>query len=180
MKRLRQLSAPGGAAEGAFRQLLPGNTYLCFCAGLEKKGRIREILRDDPGVFFTSGTGGGSCTRRAMRRGACDGRADHRRGGGGVRGDCEKAYDPERRDLLQEFLDLGWRELLRRFSEAAFTVYRKQYRRLENPPRTAEVEERLGPLPADVRAMAVVANGFRGLWHTFGGGFHGVDKFVRG
>lgn len=95
-------------------------------------------------------------------------------------------------DLLQELMDLRWRDLLRRFSEAAFTVHRGQYRDMENPPKKAadillppispaalaEVEERLGgKLPADIRGMVVVANGFRGLWHDFGGGFPGVDKF---
>lgn len=100
---------------------------------------------------------------------------------------------PEADDtLLQELMDLRWRDLLRRFSEAAFTVHRGQYRELENPPKKAEdillppispavlaeVEEKLGgPLPADIRGMVVVANGFRGLWHPFGGGFPGVDKF---
>ncbi|KAK1834997.1 hypothetical protein QBC39DRAFT_421183 [Podospora conica] len=95
---------------------------------------------------------------------------------------------------LQELMGLDWRELLRRFSEAAFTVHRKEYRELENPPRSAEeillppitqaalaeVEGKLGPLPADLRGMVVVANGFRGAGAAFGGGFPGVEEFEVG
>ena len=97
----------------------------------------------------------------------------------------------EKLALLQELLEMPWRELLRRFSEAAFATHRDEYLALPNPPKEArdillppisppllaEVEGRLGPLPPDLRAMVVVANGFRGLWHTFGGGFPPLEKF---
>lgn len=85
---------------------------------------------------------------------------------------------------------VGWPELLQRFSEAAFKLHKKEYAEIQDPPqqpsdillppisqeKLAEVEEKLGPLPADLREMVQIANGFRGAWHLFGGGFAGVDK----
>ncbi|KAK0658041.1 hypothetical protein B0T16DRAFT_386472 [Cercophora newfieldiana] len=94
-------------------------------------------------------------------------------------------------DPMNEVMVLPWEELLRRFSEAAFKTRRKKYGCLKNAPRKAEeillppitpgllaeVEERLGPLPEDMREMVLVANGFRGLEGEFGGGLPGIDKF---
>jgi hypothetical protein len=192
MGRLRQLSVLGGASEGAFHQLLPGDTYLCFCAGLGKRDRVRQICREGGGLFYARGGAWRELYETRLAEGEVVTELITAVEAEACVDMVKRAYDAERRDPLQEFLDLGWRELLRRFSEAAFTVHRKQYRRLENPPRRAEeillppispaalaeVEEKTGPLPADLRAMVVVANGFKGLWHTFGGGFPGVDKFA--
>lgn len=90
----------------------------------------------------------------------------------------------------QPLHDVGWADLLRRFSEAAFKVHAEEYDELEDPPasasdillppitvqKLAEVEQRLGPLPADMKEMVQIANGFKGGIHAFGGGFAGVDK----
>ncbi|KAH8903702.1 hypothetical protein BR93DRAFT_930860 [Coniochaeta sp. PMI_546] len=87
---------------------------------------------------------------------------------------------------------VGWPELLRRFTEAAFTGLASEYAEIEDPPqrpsdillppitpdKLAEVEQRLGPLPPDLREMVQVANGFKGTWHFAGGGFAGVDKLL--
>lgn len=97
----------------------------------------------------------------------------------------------EKQASLQDLLEMPWKELLRRFSESAFVAHNSRYRALPNPPKKAsdillppitpsvlaEVEERLGRLPPDLRAMVVVANGFRGHWHLFGGGFPPIQKF---
>lgn len=97
----------------------------------------------------------------------------------------------EKQASLQDLLEMPWKELLRRFSESAFVAHNRRYRALPNPPKKAsdillppitpsvlaEVEERLGRLPPDLRAMVVVANGFRGHWHLFGGGFPPIQKF---
>jgi len=86
-------------------------------------------------------------------------------------------------------------ELLRRFSEAVFSVNRDEYVRngINSPgeilcePRTeeeiAETEKRWGPLPPDVKEMALIADGFHGGWHFAGGGWGGIynlwkDKVV--
>ncbi|KAK4233849.1 hypothetical protein C8A03DRAFT_19146 [Achaetomium macrosporum] len=87
---------------------------------------------------------------------------------------------------------VAWPELLQRFSDAAFQVHRDDYAETDDDPpqepldillppiapeALAEVEQALGgPLPADLREMALIANGFRGAWHFAGGGFPGVDK----
>jgi hypothetical protein len=89
---------------------------------------------------------------------------------------------------------LGWPDVLRRFSEAAFKVHADEYAELARPParpsdillppitteKLAETEQRLGPLPPDMKEMVQVANGFRGAWHLFGGGFPGVDTLEVG
>jgi len=94
-------------------------------------------------------------------------------------------------DPLKPLMDLGWSELLRRFSEAALQYHAKAYSRIKNPPRwasdilfppitpelLAQAEQRLGPLPSDLKEMAQVANGFRGPLHRLGRGFPGLDKF---
>lgn len=82
-----------------------------------------------------------------------------------------------------------WPELLRRLSEAAFKVYDEEYAESdEHPQRPAdilfppisvaridEIEAKLGPLPQDLKAMALIANGFTGAWHFAGGGFPGLQ-----
>jgi len=87
---------------------------------------------------------------------------------------------------------VAWPELLERFSEAAFKVHRDDYAQINNPPqrpsdillppitpeKLADVEQTLGPLPADLREMVQIANGFRGAWHFLGGGFAGVDRLT--
>jgi hypothetical protein len=89
--------------------------------------------------------------------------------------------------------DLGWPELLRRFSEAAFKVHAEEYEEMEDPPekpsdillppiaakKLAEVEYNLGTLPPDLKEMVLVANGFKGGAHFAGGGFAGIDKFEK-
>jgi len=95
------------------------------------------------------------------------------------------------------FPGVPWPDLLRRFSEAAFELHAEEYADVEShynesivspekasdillPPisqeRIAEIEAKLGPLPQDLKEMALVANGFLGSWHLFGGGFAGIDK----
>lgn len=77
-------------------------------------------------------------------------------------------------------------ELLRRLSEAAFFVYEAEYRtkgiespeQVLRPPLTAteitRKEEELGPLPADVKEMSLIADGFYGGWHFAAGGWGGI------
>lgn len=77
-------------------------------------------------------------------------------------------------------------ELLRRLSKAAFFVHEAEYRKngiesqeqILRPPITAEElarkEEELGPLPEDVKEIALIADGFYGGWHFAGGGWAGI------
>jgi len=91
-----------------------------------------------------------------------------------------------RMDLIQ---DIGYPELLRRFSEAAFSAHHKEYLKagiksvaeVLRPPltaeRIAEVEESLeGPLPPDVKEIAMVADGFYGGHRFAGGGWGGIES----
>jgi hypothetical protein len=102
------------------------------------------------------------------------------------------AFEKRLKDGQQEPLQgIEWPELLRRFSEAAFKVHGDAYEEVEDeeiekpsdillPPITAEalaeIEQKLGPLPQDLKDMVLVANGFKGGWHFAGGGWAGVDK----
>jgi len=84
--------------------------------------------------------------------------------------------------------DVSMGELLRRFSEAAFFVYKDEYvkRGIGSPKeilcgkRTAEeiakVEETCGQLPQDLKEMALIADGFHGGWSFAGGGWGGIQK----
>ncbi|KAE8444644.1 hypothetical protein EG329_014392 [Mollisiaceae sp. DMI_Dod_QoI] len=87
--------------------------------------------------------------------------------------------------------DVPMAEVLRRFSEAAFFVHRDEYLRNEintpeqilYPPLTPEeiekFEQTLGPLPADIKEMALIADGFCGGWHFAGGGWPGIQGLQR-
>jgi len=84
--------------------------------------------------------------------------------------------------------DISMAELLRRFSQAAFFVHEQDYRKngIETPEkvllapisaeRIAKIEEELGPLPPDVKEMALIADGFYGGWHFAGGGWAGISN----
>lgn len=92
---------------------------------------------------------------------------------------------------LQEPLHgVSWHDLLTRFANAAFIVNHENY--LEQgitsaagillPPATpsqiAEVEARTGPLPADLKDMVLIANGFKGGYHFAAGGFAGISLLM--
>jgi len=77
---------------------------------------------------------------------------------------------------LEPLKGVQWPELLRRFSKAAFRAYEKAYGELDDPPQKpedillppithellTEVEQRLEPLPLDLREMVQIANGTAG------------------
>ncbi|KAJ5795023.1 hypothetical protein N7457_001622 [Penicillium paradoxum] len=81
---------------------------------------------------------------------------------------------------------VGWRELLDRLSEGAWKAHNKECRAMgwKGPkdllfePATekeiAETEERFGELPADLKEMVRLSNGFKGGWHFFEGGMTGI------
>jgi hypothetical protein len=102
----------------------------------------------------------------------------------------KEAFKTRRERGQQEPLPgVQWPGLLKRFSEAAFKLHTDDFEGTGEliekpsdillPPLTTEalveVEERLGPLPRDLKDMALVAKGFKGGWHFAGGGFGGVD-----
>lgn len=81
--------------------------------------------------------------------------------------------------------------LLQRFSEAAFFVHSDKYvknginspREILCEPRTEEevaaVESKMGPLPPDVKEIALISDGFHGGWHFAGGGLGGIHRLWR-
>jgi hypothetical protein len=91
------------------------------------------------------------------------------------------------RDWKPPLHDVPMAELLRKFSEAAFFVNRDEYvKRDVNSPKeilcgpcteeeVATVERDMGPLPPDVKEMALIADGFHGGWHFAGGGWGGIQ-----
>ncbi|KAJ5562779.1 hypothetical protein N7535_002776 [Penicillium sp. DV-2018c] len=82
---------------------------------------------------------------------------------------------------------IGWRELLDRLAEGAWTAHNKECRAmglecaqdvLFEPVTEEEIaaaESEFGELPADFKEMVRVANGFKGGWHFFGGGLAGIQ-----
>ncbi|TVY39334.1 hypothetical protein LOCC1_G008518 [Lachnellula occidentalis] len=87
---------------------------------------------------------------------------------------------------------VGWEELLRRLSVAAWKVNRRWYRRngvkcaddiLFSPVTEEEIdaaEREFGELPADFKDMIRIANGFQGGWHLFSGGIAGNQYLTPG
>jgi hypothetical protein len=87
--------------------------------------------------------------------------------------------------------DISMAELLQRFSTAAFFVHRDEYLKndIDSPekilmaPLTPEeirkIEEELGPLPEDVKEMALIADGFYCGWHFAGGGWPGIGSLFK-
>lgn len=84
--------------------------------------------------------------------------------------------------------DLSAAELLSRFTNAAFFVHRDEYVKndIHKPEdilympitaeRIAEIETELGPLPTDVKEIALIGDGFCGGWHFAGGGWPGIEN----
>ncbi|KAJ5360596.1 hypothetical protein N7517_009787 [Penicillium concentricum] len=83
---------------------------------------------------------------------------------------------------------VGWRELLNRLAEGTWKAHPKECQEMEitHPmdllyePATEEeiaaAEEKVGQLPADLKDMVRVANGFLGGWHFFAGGMSGIQS----
>lgn len=104
------------------------------------------------------------------------------------------------RAALDTRAEYGWRkplsvlpvaELLSRFTKAAFFVYRDEYiqNNINTPEdilympitaeRISELETKLGPLPADIKEIALIADGFCGGWHFAGGGWPGIENLSK-
>ncbi|KFY27721.1 hypothetical protein V491_00769 [Pseudogymnoascus sp. VKM F-3775] len=87
-------------------------------------------------------------------------------------------------------LEASWKELLERLAEGAWIVNKREYKRmgLESsadilfPPATeARIEAKendVGKLPADLKEMVRIANGYRGGWDFLAGGMNGIQDIV--
>lgn len=178
-------------AESELVMIVPDHIYLPFLLGLGLRDRAWDMFRNGqdqhwrrlPALYEI-------CLREGRYLPLLE-RDDAKSAVDNIAAALISRKENGRFDPLQPLLDLEWSELLWRFSEAAFACHATAYSRLRDPPQKAsdilsppitpellaEVEQRLGPLPSDLKEMVHVANGFRGPLHRLGRGFPGVEKF---
>ncbi|KFY81538.1 hypothetical protein V500_11316 [Pseudogymnoascus sp. VKM F-4518 (FW-2643)] len=87
--------------------------------------------------------------------------------------------------------EAGWKELMERLSKGAWLINSTEYKNIGLecaadilfPPATeAEieaVEKDIGSLPADLKDMVRISNGYRGGWHFLGGGMTGIQDIFQ-
>jgi len=179
---------------GSFADVVPPWIYLPFAVGLGKRDSVREVFQNWERPMLNTPW---DMRHYSALYEVCLGEGYHVP----LISESEAEMTVERivaalaerkeQGQLEPLKGLEWPELLRRFSEAAFKAYAKAYGDLDDPPQKpedillppithellAEVEQRLGLLPLDLRKMMQSANGWRGTY-DMAGGFPGIDKMV--